>query len=366
MANNLFQTYRPIDLDHIFGHDKIVKEFRKRFKENSIPHAMFFFGMTGTGKTTFIRIIAKSILCKEKDENGNACNKCDICTTIDKEKLSNIYFEYNASNLNIEAMRDIEESAQKGVLGKYNIKIFVIDEMQELSKNRAAEKNILKILEKPSENVYFILGAMDASKVSKAIKNRCVPYKLNKLSIEDVSKYLEFICKRERIKIDTAEKATTIVTLAQNCNGSMRDAVSYLERVIYSDLWNTNDLLKELEIISDTDAIIIINHILEGNTAAFEYELNEEVLKKVKYLLLLCNKKICGINLNEWQKGQIRDINIDKYKIEFFLEELDKLSFYPYIYPDLIEYHFIKVLSHMKTANSIDNYGKEEKRRRLK
>ncbi len=367
MSENLYSKYRPHNLNDVFGHEKIIKELKKRFKENSIPHAILLSGMTGTGKSTLCRIIAKSILCQNKDEKGSSCNTCEMCQVIDKEKVSNIYFELNASNLGIDDMREIEESAGRRILGKYNIKVFVIDELQELSsKNKAAEKNILKILEKPSEHVYFILGTMDASKVSTAIKNRCVSYKLNALPFQEISKYLEFICKSENVIIDTIEKANTLITIAQNSNGSMRTAVSYLERVIYSELWNASDLLKELDIISDTDAIIIINYILNGNVKAFEYKIDEEVLKKIKYLLMLYYKKINNVELNAWQLGQIKEIVSDKYNIELFLNRLNELSNYPYLYPDLIEYYVLQVINTIKTVKLINNVNKEEKPRRIK
>jgi DNA polymerase-3 subunit gamma/tau len=353
MSENLYSKYRPHVINNLYGHEKIVKELKKRFKENSIPHAILLSGTSGTGKTTIARIIAKSIMCQNKDENGSSCNTCEICTTIDKEKLSNIYFEKNASNLGIDDMREIEESASRRVLGKYNIKIFVIDELQELSsKNKAAEKNILKILEKPSEYVYFILGTMDVSKVSTAIKNRCVHYKLNPLSFQEITKYLEFICKSENLTIDTVDKAQTLITIAQNSRGSMRTAVSYLERVIYSELWSTTDLLKELDIISDTDAIIIINHIFNGNIKALEFEINEEVLKKIKYLLMLYYKKISGVELNAWQQSQIREIVCkDETDFNLIFEALNQLSTFPYVYTDLIEFHILNVINKIKNRN---------------
>lgn len=343
MAQNLFAKHRPKNLDTVFGHNTVIKELKKRFKENSIPHAILLSGFTGTGKTTLIRIIAKSILCQNKDENGYGCGICDICTIIDNEKLSYNYFELNASNLGIDEMRDIEESTSKRVLGQYNIKIFVIDEMQELSKSKAAEKNLLKVLEKPNDNVYFILGTMDAYKVNTAIKNRCVHYKLNPLSFQDITKCLDFICKQEGILVDTKEKAETLITIAQNSLGSVRTAISYLERVIYSDIWNAQELLKELDIIADDEIINIINYIFAGDMRAFKFEMNEEVFKRVRYLTLLYYKLINGVELEHWQKNTLRNIVCEnKYAVEGLLEHLNELAKYPYIYTDLIEFYFLK------------------------
>lgn len=363
MSENLFSKYRPKTINEIYGHEKIVKELKLRFKESKIPHAILLSGLSGTGKTTLIRIIAKSILCQHRDIEGNGCGICDICITIDKEKLSHVYFELNASNLGIDDMRDIEDSASKQALGMYDTKIFVIDEMQELSRNKAAEKNILKVLEKHSNDVYFILGTMDATKVSTAIKNRCVHYKLNSLAFQDVTNYIEYICKQENVKVDTMERANTLVAIANNSYGSMRTAVSYLERVIYSEIWNADELLKELDIISDQDVVTIVNYVLSGSAKALDYEINEEVLKKIRYLLMLCYKKINGVELNGWQNGQVRNINSDIHKIELFLSKLNELSNYPYLYKDLIEYYILQVVNEIKISTSITN---EKKPRRVK
>jgi DNA polymerase-3 subunit gamma/tau len=326
---------------------------------------MLLSGISGTGKTTLIRIIAKSILCQHKDENGSSCNKCEMCQIIDKEKLSNVYFELNASNLGIDDMRDIEESADKRVLGMYDIKIFVIDEMQEMSRNKAAEKNILKILEKPSNNVYFILGTMEANKVNSAIKNRCVHYKLSNLTSDEIVKCMHSICKNEDVKINTPEKVQTLITIANNSSGSMRTAISYLERAIYSELWNTSDLLKELDIISDQDIAIIVNFILAGNVKALDYTINEEVLKKIKYVLMLCYKKLNGVELNGYQNGRIREINnLDKNGVLKVINKLNELSVYPYTYPDLIEFYILQAINEVKEF--YDKLLQEEKPRRVR
>ena len=92
-----------------------------------------------------------------------------------------------------------------------------------------------KMVEKPSKNNYFILGSMDDSGIPEAVRNRCVTYRLKLLTMKEISDRLAYICEKEGIVIDTEEKANIVLTIAQNSQGSLRTAISYLERCIQGD-----------------------------------------------------------------------------------------------------------------------------------
>ena len=48
-----------MQLSQIVGHDKTIKEIESIFEKNSFPQVICIEGITGTGKTTLARIIAK-------------------------------------------------------------------------------------------------------------------------------------------------------------------------------------------------------------------------------------------------------------------------------------------------------------------
>ena len=355
---NLYQKYRPQLYSQMVGQDKIIKELSKRSIDNNLSQVILFEGMSGIGKTCLSKITAKSILCQSKNEKGEPCNQCSFCQTVNNENISNYFYEYNASNLNIEELRQLEDLASKKTLSNAKARVFVIDELQEIATNRT-QKNILKLLEKPLKNIFFILGTMDGSKIDKAIKNRCTLYKLQPLSVPEIVKYLMYICKEENILLDTIEKKQIIISLADTCMGSMRAAISNLERVIYSDLWSIKELQEELSIISNEDLNEMVNQLLQGDINLLNNKITDDILKRIKFILNLLYKFENKLELNAWQKQQIGGIkkcNVES--IEYTIAQLNELNKFPYLPSDLIEFEIINIIRENKKRIIINNEPK--------
>ena len=62
-------AYRPKTLDEVRGQDQIVKDLKRRQKEDTWPKAMLFQGPFGTGKTTLAQIVAA--MMEACDKKGN-------------------------------------------------------------------------------------------------------------------------------------------------------------------------------------------------------------------------------------------------------------------------------------------------------
>lgn len=65
-------------------------------------------------------------------------------------------------------------------------KIFIINNIDVSTEE--AQNKLLKILEEPPKNVYFLLSAKSEEKVLSTIKSRCDKIKINPLSMEEMSK----------------------------------------------------------------------------------------------------------------------------------------------------------------------------------
>lgn len=351
------QTYRPKTLDEIIGHDRIVKEIKDRLIKKSYPQVSYFTGITGGGKTTFAYNIAKVIQCKNKINDYTPCNECSFCKDINKESFINGTYMFNASNIDIETMRYIEDltNTTSFVSDK---KVIIIDEFQELNNNKKAQKNLLKALEKESKDLYFILLSMDDSKVDKSIKNRSVLYKLYPIEYSKIAEYLYGICSKENISL-SEDQISILFTIAENSGGSVRQACAYLERVIQGSLWDKKSLEETLHFVNDNTINELCLKIINQDVTLFETEISEEVLQKIKTNFIDLLKYNLGVPLNQYRKTILNDLigykkaTIDKLK--FIIETLNETFNFPYLNKEIIDFIIIKLFikKHFNSETSI-------------
>lgn len=304
----LFQKYRPKTLDEIYGHDKEKQDIKNRFFSNKFPQVVYISGTTGVGKTTFAMTISKLIQCENPiiDSNNNIynpCNNCIYCNDINHEEYRYSTLLYNGSNLGVDDIRDIEKKVISIPIVSNNT-VIIIDELQELYYNKKAQKSLLKVLETHLDDVYFILLSMDDSKVDKAIKSRGVRYFLKHLTFDKIADYLYKICLCEGIVLDEL-KSNVLLTISESVGGSVRDAVSILERVIYSDLWNEELIAIEFGIRTNSEVIDVVNKILKIDKSLYLVDMNENLYTRVRNVIDLLYKDMIGLNLNFYENSLV-------------------------------------------------------------
>jgi DNA polymerase-3 subunit gamma/tau len=191
MSKLLYQKYRATRFSEMVGNFKTVKELQFRAKERNLPQTILLSGNSGTGKTTLQRIISKALTCSNLSPEGEPCNECSYCKDINNEDFMLACYEYNGAEIGKQQVLEIQERAETVSL-QSKCKIFFIDEFQGLFVNTdKALDTLLKIIEKPYKNTYFILGTMDLGAIQshikgKAIINRCSVYRMQDLELKEM------------------------------------------------------------------------------------------------------------------------------------------------------------------------------------
>ena len=241
----LYRKFRPATFDEVKGQDHIVKTLRNQLRTDRLGHAYLFCGTRGTGKTSVAKLLAKAVNC-EQPVDGNPCNACPTCRAIQAGASLNVIEIDAASNNGVDNIREIrEEVAYRPTEGRY--KVYIIDEVHMLS--TGAFNALLKTLEEPPSYVLFILATTEVHKIPITILSRCQRYDFHRISMDTIADRLKELLEKEGVKAE--DKALRYVAKAGD--GSMRDALSLLDRCIafYADEELTYD--KVLDVLGSTD-----------------------------------------------------------------------------------------------------------------
>lgn len=231
--------YRPKSFSEVIGQDVLIKTLTNAIENNKIHHAFILTGIRGVGKTTTARLIAKSLNCIGENGEGketiNPCLKCSHCVSIANSNDQDVIEFDAASHTGVNDIRDIIENIGYSPINS-RYKIYIIDEVHMLS--NSAFNALLKTLEEPPPYVKFIFATTEIRKVPITILSRCIRFDLNRVSKDILSNHIIEIAEKEGYTIN--EVASNII--ANSAEGSVRDSMSLLDRVI-----SFNNFLKNIE-----------------------------------------------------------------------------------------------------------------------
>ena len=222
MYQALYRKYRPQTFDDVVGQGAVTTTLKTQLQSGRLSHAYLFTGSRGTGKTSSAKILAKAVNC-EAPIDGNPCNCCQACRTIDSGACMDVLEIDAASNNGVDNVRDLRDDAIY-TPSQVKKRVYIIDEVHMLS--ISAFNALLKIIEEPPEHLLFILATTELHKVPATILSRCQRFAFRRISQEDIVSRLQYVAYQENIDLD--EPAARV--LARLADGGMRDGLSLLDQ----------------------------------------------------------------------------------------------------------------------------------------
>ena len=281
----------PKTLDDIYGQPTIVKSIKEMQKTNTFSKSTFFQGQFGSGKTAIAKILAKSIACKCKNENGEPCNECPTCKAIDDETFNRDVIYMNAEEMGAQDVRDKIEQVLKFPATRDAAKVIICDETQALSKEGV--EAFLSATQSPRKGYYFIFTAMDKLKGAKsgALQSRCKSWKMKIPSHEDVYLYLANICKKKGLTKDpnVPKEFWTegLQFISENSECSFRKAIQMLEQSYSGRIFTKDEMKETFGIVSAEDATKALIDIANGNMSKIAWDAINGTDYQDKFLLML-------------------------------------------------------------------------------
>jgi DNA polymerase-3 subunit delta' len=155
-------------IDSIVGHTLQIENLKSAISENKMPHALIFSGPSSIGKKKTAVALAQILICEDKSLAA-ACGECGACLRVVKSQSEDLKIvSPDGASIKAEQVRDILDYLSLSNFGKNRVIIF--DQAHLM--NPTAANSLLKTLEEPSPNIYFILIGPEVSNFMSTIRSR--------------------------------------------------------------------------------------------------------------------------------------------------------------------------------------------------
>jgi hypothetical protein len=202
----------------------------------SLPRSIFISGKTGTGKTSFVKLLMRSFRCLDRAaDSTEPCGQCAACLDLDERiadrTQTDVYWVqpggYNDDETLGKQVKTALAAAARGQRRtdrpNQDVLWVVFDEWQNFPINLRQEILIRSELEVPGNNVCYIFITMQEERLTEedriALMSRGIPLKFRAFKSQEIQEFLK--------RYDLEPEVSNLIAGA--ANGSLRMAQAYLD-----------------------------------------------------------------------------------------------------------------------------------------
>ena len=245
----------------LYGMDFFFNEIKDLYNKKILPTKILLSGKKGLGKSTLAYHIINYILSTKENL------KYDLNSfTINKENRSfkllqnnshpNFYLVdllYEKKNIDVEQIREMITYTNKSTFNNMP-RFILIDNIENLNKN--SNNALLKIIEEPNENIFFILINNCEKFILPTLKSRCLTFKINFTFIQSMHASNQILdddifdlINHDLISYyNTPGEIINLINFSKNKNINLKDftLVEFLNFLINNGDYKKNKFVKNL------------------------------------------------------------------------------------------------------------------------
>ncbi|MDA9108135.1 AAA family ATPase [Candidatus Pelagibacter sp.] len=175
---------KPSENTKIYGIEDYLKELVELYEQKKIPNKILLSGKKGSGKSTLAYHLINYILSEKEEHKYNLGN-----FSINKDNRSYKLLQNNShpnfylidlltekKSIDVSQIREMINYTNKSTFNNM-ARFILIDNVENLNKNSV--NALLKIIEEPNENIFFILINNSEKNILPTLKSRCLTFKIN-------------------------------------------------------------------------------------------------------------------------------------------------------------------------------------------
>src|SRR5439155_13023175 len=171
---------------------------RNAIASGRLAQSFVFAGPRGVGKTTTARILARALNCAS-GATADPCGHCEACVEIAEGRDIDVLEIDAATHTGVDNVRDVIISGLAIMPVRNRYKIFIIDEVHQLS--ASSFNALLKSIEEPPPHVVFMMATTELDKIPETILSRAQVYEFRNISTKDIAAKLREIVENEEIAV---------------------------------------------------------------------------------------------------------------------------------------------------------------------
>ena len=207
-----------MNFPEFLGNEEPKAALSAAFSAGRFPHALILQGEDGCGKKTFARLIAKALVCRDRD--NAPCGVCPSCVRAQAGSHPDIRVIEGSGatrSLSVDAVKSVIADAYRmPEESNYNVYLLLLGART----SDAAQNKLLKVIEEPPEGAVFVLVCENAEQLLPTIRSRAQCFTLKPPALEEAAAYVQ-----ERANIDAAAAEK----LAALCGGNIGRMLSEQE-----------------------------------------------------------------------------------------------------------------------------------------
>ena len=252
---------KPSENTKIYGMENFFNELVGLYKQKKIPNKILLSGKKGSGKSTLAYHLINYILSENEEHNYNLENFSINKNNRSYKLLQNsshpnfylIDLLTEKKSIDVGQIREMINYTNKSTFNNM-ARFILIDNVENLNKNSV--NALLKIIEEPNENVFFILINNNEKLILPTLKSRCLTFKIN-LTFNQSMNVSNKILKKNLFDLinydlishyNTPGEIVNLINFSKDKNIDLRDytLINFLNLLIDNGHYKKNKFVKNL------------------------------------------------------------------------------------------------------------------------